>query len=70
MQQSSEASTEPKEYAPIFKLGHKQQYEGEVDDTGKPSGKGIRILENDNYLYIEEGIFVDGMLTGFRRYLE
>ncbi len=35
-----------KKYAPLFKVNQQQQYEGEVDKTGEPSGKGIIITNN------------------------
>ena len=70
LQQSSDALSEPKEYASLFKLDNQQQYEGEVIKTGKPSGKGIQIIEADNYFQIQEGIFLSGELSGIRKNFE
>jgi hypothetical protein len=44
-----------------------QKYEGEVDNTGKPSGKGIMIDECGNSFWIQEGISLGGKFTGLCR---
>ena len=67
LEQRSDASAEPKEYAPLFKLDHWSQYEGEVDKLGRPSGKGIIIIEDDPRFCIKEGTFVNGHITGLGR---
>ena len=64
LEQSSDASAEPKEYTPLAKLNHQEQYEGEVDKLGRPSGKGIIIREDDTRFYITEGTFVNCKLEG------
>ena len=69
MQQSSDASAEPKEYTPLVKLNHQEQYEGEVDKLGRPSGKGIYISEDDTRFCIMECTFVNARQTGLVRSL-
>ena len=69
MEQNSDALSEPKEYAPLVKLNHQEQYEGEVDKLGRPSGKGIYIGEDDTNFMIREGTFVNGNITGLGRFL-
>ena len=69
LEQRSDALSEPKEYTHLVKLTHWSQYEGEVDKLGRPSGKGIIIIEDDAIFYIGEGTFVNAQLTGLGRAL-
>ena len=45
LQNGSDAATETKEYAPLFKINHEQRFEGEIDKNGVLSGRGIAIAE-------------------------
>lgn len=47
LQNESDAATETKEYASLFKINHEQRFEGEIDKTGALSGRGIAIADHD-----------------------